>query len=44
VELPLVTAAEEKLSHACEHRDRPLRWVQRKPSTRIRDVAGTRSR
>ena len=40
VQLPLGTSDEEKPSQACEHRDRPLRWVQRKPSPPLRDAAG----
>jgi nitrite reductase [NAD(P)H] small subunit len=31
VEVPLVTESEETPASVCEHRDRPLRWVQRKP-------------
>jgi len=31
VEIPVVTETGEPSPSACEHRDRPLRWVQRKP-------------
>jgi nitrite reductase (NADH) small subunit len=31
VEVPLATEPEETPASVCEHRDRPLRWVQRKP-------------
>ena len=31
IELPLETETPEAATIACEHRDRPLRWVQRKP-------------
>ena len=32
IELPQATGAEEAVTFACEHRDRPIRWVHRKPS------------
>jgi len=31
IELPLETETPETVVIACEHRDRPIRWVQRKP-------------
>ena len=31
IEFPLETETPEAATIACEHRDRPLRWVQRKP-------------
>lgn len=31
IELPLESETVERTSIVCEHRDRPLRWVQRKP-------------
>jgi len=31
VELPATTESQETASPVCEHRDLPLRWVQRKP-------------
>lgn len=41
VEIPLLASSERKPSRACEHRDRPLRWIQRKSSPAIRNAAGS---
>ena len=40
VEMPAETHAAEQPGQACEHRDRPLRWVQRKQPAPVRDAAG----
>ena len=40
VEVPPAADCAEKPGPACEHRDRPLRWVQRKQPVPVRDAAG----
>jgi nitrite reductase (NADH) small subunit len=42
IQLPQGTAPDEEAMPACEHRDRPIRWVQRKLSPSVRD-SGTAS-
>jgi nitrite reductase (NADH) small subunit len=39
VEMPPRTGAADHPGPACEHRDRPLRWVQRKLPAAVRDAA-----
>jgi len=45
IELPQATGAEEAVTFACEHRDRPIRWVHRKssPLTGTGDPVGASS-
>jgi nitrite reductase (NADH) small subunit len=40
VEFRPSTGAADRPGPACEHRDRPLRWVQRKQPATMRDAAG----
>src|SRR5262249_13528991 len=43
IELPRAAAPGEIATPPCEHRDRPIRWVQRKASTSARSASGLES-